>query len=452
VSTDQLLKLAGATVAVLALAIAPVRAAADVADGDPSPILPSGSLTQPGELSGTAEVDFLVNPSGTYTATISVDGTIVVSDPVSQGSGHLALDTTTLQDGSHSVLVSVGDGDTTDTVWSGTIETHNAPQGGIPTIAGTTEVGESLNATPGSWSPAAGTITYQWQRCDATGASCAPITGAVGQSYQLTAADTNAEVEVEVWASDASGSTLATSALTSVVLAAGEDPSGGGGGASVANGPNGTGACSAAHLTAAFGTSTTQTILFGAHATLHGALSCAGSPIAGATLNLSLARTSGSGAAVQAHIETGSDGSFSYLVPSGPSRTLTLSYHAFSQTTPPSASATLELRVRPQVTLRITPTSTTNGHTIRFTGRVSGGFIGRSGLPLDIEYREGDQWLVYTQVRADSRTGRFSWRYTFERTTESITYSFRVAIPASGVAGYPYAPAASAVRSVHVDP
>ena len=51
-STDQLLRIAGAAAAVLALAIAPVRAAADQRDGDPSPMSPSGSLTQAGELSG----------------------------------------------------------------------------------------------------------------------------------------------------------------------------------------------------------------------------------------------------------------------------------------------------------------------------------------------------------------------------------------------------------------
>jgi hypothetical protein len=446
------LRIAGAAAAALVLAILPVRAAADVRDGDPSPISPSGSLTQPGELSGVAEIDFLVNPSGTYTATISVDGAVLVSDPVSHGSAHLYLDTTTLQDGSHSVLVSVGDGDATDTVWSGTITTHNAPQGGIPTIAGTAEVGETLSATAGSWSPAAGTITYQWQRCDATGNGCAPIAGAVEQTYRLTTAETNAEVEVQVLASDASGSTLATSAPTNVVLAAGENPSDAGGGASAASGPNGSGACSAAHLTAAFGASATQTVVFGTHTTLHGSLSCAGSPIAGATLDLVLAPVGGSAAVVQAQIETAGDGSFSYVVPSGPSRAITLSYHAFSAAAPPSASVKLELRVTPRITLHITPAHTTNGHTVTFTGRVSGGLIARPGLPLNVEYREGNQWLVYTQVRADPQTGLFRWRYTFMRTTESITYNFRVAIPSSGVVGYPYAPAASPTRSVHVDP
>jgi hypothetical protein len=104
------------------------------------------------------------------------------------------------------------------------------------------------------------------------------------------------------------------------------------------------------------------------------------------------------------------------------------------------------------VSLTITPGRTTNGHTITFAGHVSGGYIARGGLPLNIEYREGDRWMVYDEVRASASTGRFVYHYTFERTTESITYTFRVAIPATGVSGYPFAPAASPARSVHVDP
>ena len=62
------------------------------------------------------------------------------------------------------------------------------------------------------------------------------------------------------------------------------------------------------------------------------------------------------------------------------------------------------------------------------------------------------RWMIYDVVRTRPRDGRFTYRYTFERTTQSITYSFRVAIPASGVSGYPYQPTASPARSVHVDP
>jgi hypothetical protein len=49
------------------------------------------------------------------------------------------------------------------------------------------------------------------------------------------------------------------------------------------------------------------------------------------------------------------------------------------------------------VPLRITPRSTTNGHTISFGGRVLGGYIAHGGLPLEIEYREGRRWMTYRE-------------------------------------------------------
>ena len=75
-----------------------------------------------------------------------------------------------------------------------------------------------------------------------------------------------------------------------------------------------------------------------------------------------------------------------------------------------------------------------------------------AGLPLELEYLEGSQWMIYTLIHAAPADGSFSYSYTFRRTTQPITYTFRVAIPATGVSGYPFQPAVSAPRSVHVDP
>ena len=438
-----LVRTAGAAVAVIVLLLASGRAGVAAADSGPDPSDVGGTLTAGGDLSGTAEIDFLVNPDATYTATITVDGDQLVSDGVGQGSAHLYLDTTTLLDGSHSVVVSVAGGGAVDTVWSGTIETLNAPRGGVPTISGSSEVGSTLTATPGSWLPLPSTIAYQWERC-LGGGSCGPIAAATGDSYVLTQSDTNAQVEVEVTADDANGSTTAASAPSPTVLLAGSSLASG-----AANGSN---ACSAAHLGAEIGSGATERVSLGQRATVHGELDCGGTPVAGAALDLSLAPARGGTPTSQAQIATSADGSFSYSVPPGPSRDITLTYNAYSGTAAPSAVATLALLVTPTVTLRITPRSTTNGHTISFGGRVLGGYIAHGGLPLEIEYREGRRWMIYTEVVASAATGRFHWRYTFERTTESITYSFRVAIPATGVAGYPYQPAVSPVRSVQVDP
>jgi hypothetical protein len=438
-----LVRTTGAVAAALVLVLAVGHAGMAAADVGPDPSDVGGTLTTGQALSGTAEIDFLVNPGATYTATITVDGDQLVSDSVVQGSAHLYLDTTTLPDGSHGVVVTVAGGGVSDTVWRGTIETLNAPRGGVPTIAGSSEVGSTLTASPGSWLPLPSTIAYQWERCLGAG-SCAPIAGATGASYELSQTDANAQVEVEVTAADTSGSTTAASAPSPTVVLAGSLVASG-----AANGSN---ACNTAQLGAEIGSGATARVSLGQRATVHGELDCGGTPVAGAALDLALAPARGSTPTAHAQVETSADGSFSYTVPPGPSRDITLTYSAYSGAAAPSAVATLALLVRPRLTLRITPRRTTNGHTIRFSGRVLGGYIAHAGLPLEIEYREGRQWMIYTEVVASAATGRFSWRYTFERTTESITYSFRVAIPTTGVADYPYQPAVSPVSSVHVDP
>jgi hypothetical protein len=151
-------------------------------------------------------------------------------------------------------------------------------------------------------------------------------------------------------------------------------------------------------------------------------------------------------------VRTSANGSFSYVLGPGPSRRITASYREFAQDATPTASVSASVLVTPSISLTITPTATTNGHTITFSGRVSGGDEPRGGLPLALEYLEGNRWMIYTLVQASPGDGRFLYRYTFRRTTQSITYTFRMAIPASGIPGYPYQPAASPPRSVHVDP
>src|SRR5439155_16015570 len=48
-----------------------------------------------------------------------------------------------------------------------------------PTISGTAGQGQTLTAMPGTWDGAPSAYTYQWQKCDASGANCAAIPGAV---------------------------------------------------------------------------------------------------------------------------------------------------------------------------------------------------------------------------------------------------------------------------------
>jgi len=75
-----------------------------------------------------------------------------------------------------------------------------------PTITGTAEVGSTLEAVPGSWSPTA-TLTYTWNR---NGTS---IRGATGPTYAVVGADAGATLSVTV---SASRTAYATTKKTSV--------------------------------------------------------------------------------------------------------------------------------------------------------------------------------------------------------------------------------------------
>jgi len=86
-----------------------------------------------------------------------------------------------------------------------------------PTISGATQVGQMLTATTGAWTGTPTAFAYQWQRCDAAGANCADISGAVAQSYQLTDADAGSTLRVTVTARNGAGSGTAASAPSAVV-------------------------------------------------------------------------------------------------------------------------------------------------------------------------------------------------------------------------------------------
>jgi hypothetical protein len=87
-----------------------------------------------------------------------------------------------------------------------------------PTISGTAQVGQTLTASPGSWTGAQPlTYAYQWQRCDASGASCNPISGATAGTYTVVSHDVDSTLVVVVTASNSSGSATASSAPTAVV-------------------------------------------------------------------------------------------------------------------------------------------------------------------------------------------------------------------------------------------
>src|SRR5207248_9367441 len=59
-----------------------------------------------------------------------------------------------------------------------------------PTISGSPVVAAIVTIAPGTWSGSSPiAFAYAWQRCNASGANCARISGATGRSYRVTSAD-----------------------------------------------------------------------------------------------------------------------------------------------------------------------------------------------------------------------------------------------------------------------
>jgi hypothetical protein len=90
----------------------------------------------------------------------------------------------------------------------------------LPSIPGTPKEGTLVTATTGTWSGTNITFTFQWRRCDTAGNNCASIAGATAQSYTPVAADVGGTLRIAVTATNAGGSTTATSNQSATVVAA----------------------------------------------------------------------------------------------------------------------------------------------------------------------------------------------------------------------------------------
>ncbi len=89
----------------------------------------------------------------------------------------------------------------------------------LPAISGSTVEGDTLSATAGTWGGEPTSYTYQWQDCNSSGESCAVISGATSATYNLASSDVGHRLRAVVTATNAGGSTSATSTATAAVTA-----------------------------------------------------------------------------------------------------------------------------------------------------------------------------------------------------------------------------------------
>jgi hypothetical protein len=213
---------------------------------------------------------------------------------------------------------------------------------------------------------------------------------------------------------------------------------------------NGQGATVQAVLSARWRGSTSERmkVSFGQPPPVEGRLAGPGGQgITGAVIDVSeTPQRLGATPVVLASVRTGSDGTWRLTLPRDmSSSSLRFSYRAHLGDLLPVATRTLNLTVRAGVKLRITPLTTTMGHSIHFKGTLRGEELPPGGKELVLEARSpGGRWIQFNVIRS-GRHGRFRASYRF-RLPGPERYEFRVL--SKHEADFPYAEGASPVIDV----
>ncbi len=220
--------------------------------------------------------------------------------------------------------------------------------------------------------------------------------------------------------------------------------------AAVRGAPNGTNASDQAKLTARWTSTTkaTRTSGYGQADRVSGRLTTAtGQPISGALLDVgAIAADQGAKAASLASVSTGPTGAWTLTLPKGiSSSALRFAYDSHVDDTIPAATASLTLRVHAGLRLRITPRTTSVGHTIVFSGTLHGAPIPPGGKQLVLEASSGGEWIEFRTITTDAK-GRFHASYRF-KFPGPIVYRFRVLSPHE--AAFPFLAGSSNVVAVH---
>lgn len=450
----------------------------------------SGPLAEAETLRGTETLSFTASDRGMglYRAFVNVDGQDVsatIVDPNDgrcadagadettpyefvrrvpcklSASGEVSLDTTTLADGEHTLRVQLEDaaGNRVTAAGPRKVVVDNVPppallDGSAPQIEGSPRAGDALRAMPGEWTGEGIAFSYQWLRCDADGGACAEIAVGTDRQYLVSGRDVGSRLRVRVTATNAEGSTSATSAPTPVIAPPAttesrtpvpEAP------ASTQRGaPNGSGATERARLSAYVGKgrSTTIRVPHGRATRITGRLADAeGNPIRGAVVNVQVGvRMPGTALEDVGTVTTDRNGEYAYTLPPGPSRLVRFAYRSHLGDTHFADTTDVVVMVRAGVTLKPRPTKLRNGSATTFTGTVARP-LPRRGVLVDLQARVGKRWRTFAVARTN-RSGRYRVRYRFRNTYRTTTFKFRARVRRDS--SYPYLDGFSRTVRVHV--
>jgi hypothetical protein len=124
-------------------------------------------------------------------------------------------------------------------------------------------------------------------------------------------------------------------------------------------------------------------------------------------------------------LRTDASGRVVVRLPSGPSRTLRVSFAGDALLLPSSGRASVRTVARAR--LRATPRTVHAGGAVRFGGRLLGGHVPRTGKLVELQARVGAGWRTFATLRTDHR-GRFRHVHRFSPVSGGRTYWFRLRV------------------------
>jgi hypothetical protein len=198
------------------------------------PVVSTGGVSSLGE--GTATIDGTVNPNGLASTASFQYGTTAAYGLSTAGQSAGSSETTAPIDASiaglapattyHFRIIAESSAGTS----YGADQTFTTPAApppplapiaptstAAPAISGTPIRGQALSVSQGTWSNVPTAFAYQWQNCNGSGKSCAPLPGANEPTRDLSQADVGHTLRALVTASNLGGSRTAISATSPVI-------------------------------------------------------------------------------------------------------------------------------------------------------------------------------------------------------------------------------------------
>jgi hypothetical protein len=155
-----------------------------------------------------------------FEETVILGSSNTISAPSPQlHDGHEYVFSSWSDGGAQTHLITAGSAATYTATYTTALPSSQPPVNtALPTISGQPREGSVATASNGSWSGTPPiTFAYQWRRCDRTGAACADIAGANAKTYTIAFGDVRFTLRVQVTATNAAGTSSATSPRTAVI-------------------------------------------------------------------------------------------------------------------------------------------------------------------------------------------------------------------------------------------